>query len=186
MPVEITFLVLPGIYSSGPDHWQSRWERLDPRFRRVEQDDWDHPRPQAWVARIVEAVAAVVGPVVLIAHSLGCHATAHASRDPIVRERVRAALLVAPPDLYDPRNEHYDMGDFRPHLLDRLPFPSTLVASTDDRTCTFARAVELADAWGSELVNVGALGHVNAASALGDWPQGRAILDALLARAGIA
>jgi uncharacterized protein len=88
--------------------------------------------------------------------------------------------------MYDPRNEHYDMADFGLAPARQAAFPSTLVASTDDPTCTFERAVELAEAWGSELVNVGALGHINAASGLGDWPQGRALLKALLTRAGLA
>jgi predicted alpha/beta hydrolase family esterase len=30
--------------------------------------------------------------------------------------------------------------------------------------------------WGSELVNVGAKGHINGGSNLGDWPEGRRIL----------
>jgi uncharacterized protein len=177
-----TFLVLPGIYSSGPEHWQTRWEQLDARFRRVQQDDWDHPRPQAWVARIVDAVESAEGGVVFVAHSLGCHAVAYAAREQAVRDRVVAAFLVAPPDLYDPRNDHMDLAGFRPPVLDELPFPSTLVASTDDQTCRLEHARELAAAWGSELVVAGALGHINSDSSLGDWPVGREILDRLLDR----
>jgi predicted alpha/beta hydrolase family esterase len=33
----------------------------------------------------------------------------------------------------------------------------------------------------SGLIVLGALGHVNASSGLGDWPQGRALLDAFSA-----
>jgi uncharacterized protein len=179
-----TFLVLPGIYDSGPEHWQSRWERLDARFRRVQQDDWEHPRPEAWVSRIVEAVESAAGHVVFVAHSLGCHAVAYAARE-AVRDRVRAALLVAPPDLHDPRNDDMDLRGFRPPMLDSLPFPSTLIASTDDPTCRLEHAAELAAAWGSELVVVGALGHINSASGLGDWPHGHELFSGLLERAGL-
>lgn len=181
-PQGLTFLVLPGIYDSGPEHWQTRWERSDPRFRRVNQDDWDHPRSAAWVPNIVEAVEAADEPVVLVAHSLGCHAAAYASREPSVRERVRGAFLVAPCDVDDPRNDHMDLGGFRPPVLDSLPFPSVVVASTDDPTCDPSHARALASAWGSELVVVGALGHINSESGLGDWPEGRALLEGLVGR----
>ncbi|MDP8904456.1 MAG: alpha/beta hydrolase [Chloroflexota bacterium] len=121
---QITFLTLPGIYSSGPEHWQTRWEASDPRFRRVQQDDWEHPRPRAWVANIVAAVEATPPPIVFVAHSLGCHAVARASNEPVVAQRVAAALLVAPPDLDDERNSAYDMADFLPMVARRLPFQS--------------------------------------------------------------
>ena len=31
--------------------------------------------------------------------------------------------------------------------------------------------VELAQAWGSELIDLGEVGHLNPASGYGDWPQ---------------
>lgn len=179
-PPRVSFLVLPGIYNSGPDHWQTRWERDDRDFRRVEQDDWEHPRPAAWVPRISAAVESAMEPVVFIAHSLGCHAAAYASREKVVRERVKAALLVAPCDVDDRRNDHMDLGGFRPPALDRLPFPSFVVASTNDPTCHIEHATALAEAWGSELVVMGALGHINSDSGIGDWPAGRALIDRLL------
>ncbi|MEB0164938.1 alpha/beta hydrolase, partial [Glaciimonas sp. CA11.2] len=30
-------LIVPGLNNSGPQHWQSRWERLYPAFERIEQ-----------------------------------------------------------------------------------------------------------------------------------------------------
>jgi hypothetical protein len=61
----------------------------------------------------------------------------------------------------------------------RLPSPSLLVASTDDPLLTVPRARSLAHARGSELHTVGALQHIGSESLLGDWPQGRALLDRL-------
>jgi predicted alpha/beta hydrolase family esterase len=61
-----------------------------------------------------------------------------------------------------------------------LPFKSILVASHDDLNCSFERAKGFAEAWGASLVDVGKAGHVNADSGLGDWPQGRALLDELI------
>jgi len=42
----------------------------------------------------------------------------------------------------------------------------------------------MAQDWGSELIDIGAYGHINAESGLGDWLAGRAVLDGLIKRAG--
>jgi predicted alpha/beta hydrolase family esterase len=63
--------------------------------------------------------------------------------------------------------------------LRRLPFPSTLVTSSDDVYVTPARAREFAAAWSSRLVEIGAAGHINGQSGLSDWPQGWALLAEL-------
>jgi hypothetical protein len=49
-------LILPGLYNSGSDHWQSRWESAHSEFRRVMQDDCERPRCADWVARLEAAV----------------------------------------------------------------------------------------------------------------------------------
>ncbi|GAA2825026.1 alpha/beta fold hydrolase [Kitasatospora sp. CM 4170] len=177
-----TYLVLPGYQSSGPAHWQSRWEAADPvAFRRVEQEDWDHPEPEAWVAALDAAVAgaAADGQVVLVAHSLGCAtvarwvATAPAERT----AAVRGALLVAPADI-DTADVPPLFG-FRPVAREPLPFPAIVVNSTDDPWVSPERGRGYAEAWGARYVEVGALGHINSDSALGDWPEGRKLLAEL-------
>jgi predicted alpha/beta hydrolase family esterase len=62
----------------------------------------------------------------------------------------------------------------------RLPFPSIVVASTDDPFYTMARARAFADAWGSCLIVLERAGHINADAGFGPWPEGRALLDELL------
>jgi predicted alpha/beta hydrolase family esterase len=62
-----------------------------------------------------------------------------------------------------------------------LPFPSLVVGSVDDPYATVDFARGLAADWGSDFVVAGALGHINADSGLGDWPQGRKFLADLLA-----
>jgi predicted alpha/beta hydrolase family esterase len=57
-----------------------------------------------------------------------------------------------------------------------LPFASTLVASSNDQWASLARAQQFATAWGSELVNLGPAGHINADSGHGEWPAGLALL----------
>jgi predicted alpha/beta hydrolase family esterase len=94
---------------------------------------------------------------------------------------VQGALLVAPSDVeraFTPA----EIASFALLPLQPLPFPSLLVASTNDAVCTQQRAAQLAAAWGAELQVAGALGHINAASGLGDWPRGQQLLQQLIAR----
>ena len=53
----------------------------------------------------------------------------------------------------------------------RLPFPSIVAASTNDPLGRYDRVAELAAAWGSRLVDVGAVGHLNPAAGYGEWPR---------------
>jgi len=174
-----SFLILPGINDSGPEHWQSRWERALPGARRVKQADWDSPVCADWVAALGRAVADTPGDIVLIAHSLGCLLVVHAAAARALTPSVRGALLVAPPDPDAPSFPDIATG-FQPLPLQRLPFGSVLVASESDPYSSIEFSARVAGAWGSRLVNAGRAGHLNAASGLGDWPAGRAYLDDLL------
>jgi len=53
--------------------------------------------------------------------------------------------------------------------------------ANDDPYADFTFARRVAAAWGSELVDAGARGHLNAESGLDDWPEGRRLLDRLIA-----
>lgn len=58
-------------------------------------------------------------------------------------------------------------------------FPSIVVASTDDPYGTIDHSTSLARAWGSRLASIGACGHINGSSGLGDWPDGYELLAQL-------
>jgi uncharacterized protein len=105
-------LILPGYGDSGPDHWQSHWERADPRFRRVIQDDWLLPKLADWMARLEKEVAACVAPPVLAAHSLACSLVAHWAIRP--GARAAGALLVAPADVDSPAHTADEVRNFSP------------------------------------------------------------------------
>jgi uncharacterized protein len=169
-------LIVPGIGSSGPAHWQSLWEVSEPTFRRVEMPSWDQPELQGWLTALASAIQDVGGLPLVIAHSLGCLAVAHhAARG----GRVRAALLVAPPDPDAPAFPEAARS-FAPLPLARLPFRTRVVASRNDPYSCMDFAKRCARAWGSELVDVGLAGHINAESGLSEWPAGRALLADLL------
>jgi predicted alpha/beta hydrolase family esterase len=146
MTIPIRVLLLPGFFDSGPEHWQSYWERADPSCVRVVQQDWETPVRADWVA------------------------TPRTARGP---------LLVAPSDTEASSFPGGPTG-WQPMPLARLFFPSIVVASSGDEYVTLDRARAFAEAWGSCFVQIGAAGHINAASGLGAWSRGRDLLSALL------
>ena len=66
-------------------------------------------------------------------------------------------------------------------LFSSMPFVKDnrmkVIALSSD---TQERAQQMAKDWGARWVDHGHAGHINAASALGDWPQGRALLQTFL------
>ena len=173
-------LILPGWQGSGPGHWQMRWAKVH-GYSVVEQDDWLRPRRGDWLARLDEVVVDTPSgtDLVLVAHSLGCIQVAAWAAVSRHTARIRGALLVAPGDVDRPDLREQIPG-WSPIVRERLPFPAVVVGSTDDPYCSHERAQGLAAAWGARWVDLGAAGHINADSGLGDWPQGHSLLQSLI------
>lgn len=171
------FFTVPGYTGSGPEHWQTLWERDDPSFARIEQRDWDRPDAAEWPAAIEAAVRGAAKAVVLVAHSCGVTAVAHWAKR--YAPEIAGAFLVAPPD---PERVDLEQAvrDFGPVPLDPLPFPAMVVASEDDATCDVEKARALAAVWGAQFVSAGNQGHINTASGHGPWPEGRRLLNAFV------
>jgi len=174
-------LLLPGYGDSGPDHWQHHWKRADPALQRVVQDDWLMPRLEDWLATLDRYIRECETPPVLVAHSLSCSLVAHwAARNLDERHAVKSALLVAPADVDSSDHTPDEVRGFSPMPLVRLPFPSIVVASTDDPFVTPGRAATFAHAWGSRLVTLANAAHINGDAGYGPWPEGRQLLAELL------
>ena len=169
-------LIAPGLHNSGPDHWQSRWQRLFPAFERVEQEDWEAPDLARWSARVDRLRHARTKhddprPIIIVAHSFGSLATVHSvARD---ASGVAGVLLVAPAD-----PDKFNVADQLPRLA--LPVPSIMIGSTNDPWMAAPRAALWAERWRSQFIDGGPLGHINAESGLGDWPEGLEILYFLI------
>jgi predicted alpha/beta hydrolase family esterase len=170
-------LLIPGLWNSGPEHWQSYWERAN-KGVRVVQREWETPRREDWVQTLEAEVAAQTAPVVLAAHSLGCTLVGHWAASTSQRAKIKGALLVAPSDAEGP---NYPVGPsgFTPMPLAKLPFPSIVVASTNDEYVSLARARFFAEKWGSRFVDIGARGHINSDSRMGMWPAGLDLIASL-------
>ena len=178
-----TVLIIPGLGGSGPDHWQTHWQRAMPNARRVEQADWDRPDLSAWLARLADVIESAPGAV-LVAHSLGCALVAHlAARRPDLP--LEAALLVAPADVDSARHTPEHLRGFAPLPRDPFPFRSFVVASTNDPYMAIDRARSLAAAWRAILIDVGASGHINTEAGFGPWPTGERLLDELISGRGL-
>ena len=178
---EVEILIAPGWMDSGPDHWQSRWEKKLSTARRVAMPDFNRPVCAEWTKALAGAISEAKRPVFLVAHSLGVSTIAHAAPS-FPKGKVVGAWLAAPPD-FDARDALRDLmkegGDdvampegFDPVPRDPLPFPSILVVGSNDPYCAYGKAAIMAKDWGATLVNAGEAGHLNAASGYGPWPDG--------------
>ncbi|MFI4932745.1 MAG: RBBP9/YdeN family alpha/beta hydrolase [Burkholderiales bacterium] len=184
---EPTVLIVPGLRDHVDAHWQTllaldlrargRKVAMVPPMGRVDLDC------SARVAAIERAAQAIDGPLVLVAHSGGCVMVAHWARQ--TERPVRGALLATPPDFERPLPEGYPtIGALRgsgwlPVPRQPLPFASVVAASRDDPLGRFERIEQLACDWGSRLVDLGRVGHLNPASGYGDWARADAFIDEL-------
>ena len=73
-----TYVIIPGLGNSGPEHWQTWFESQGPEFHRIQQQEWDAPDLDDWLMNIEHALEGQdLSQVVLIGHSLGCSSIAH-------------------------------------------------------------------------------------------------------------
>jgi uncharacterized protein len=174
----IDIVILPGIGGSGELHWQTRWEKSDPRYRRFQPADWNRPELKDWISALDRAVGAASKPPLLVAHSLACLLVAHWQY--LSTASVAGAFHVAVPN---PEAQTFpvEAANFADPPLSELRFPSLIIASTNDPYGTIEYARGRASQWGSDIVEVGRLGHINEASRLEDWRQGKALLTAFAA-----
>jgi uncharacterized protein len=175
---EADIIIVPGLGNSASDHWQSRWEAKLSNASRIIHPDFGKPSRALWVDSIVRAVDQATRPVVLVAHSIGVAAIAHAA--PQLGGVVAGAFFVAMSDWNRPEVLPGLAHDFAPLPREPLPFPSMMVASRNDPYCDFEVAGDYANCWGSFLMDAGNSGHINMESGHGPWPEGTMIFARFL------
>ena len=168
-------LIIPGLNSSGPAHWQTWLEQTVADSRRVQLRDWVSPDLAVWTAAIRRAIAQTRGEIFLVGHSFGALAAAQAGND--YSHRIAGALLVAPAD-----PENFGIGELLPQGA--LGFPSVVVASANDPWMKLDAAANWARRWQSDFVSLGDAGHINTESGYGPWPAGLDLLRRLQQDAG--
>lgn len=164
------FVLVPGRFNSGADHWQSIWERSLPIWQRVDQRNWNDPDTDRLRGSLGRLLAQCKRPALLVGHSLGALACVCLATE--MRSRVAGVMLVAPAE---PAKFHAE--ELVP--MAALSQPSILVASHTDPFLGFARAEYWAGVWGSELVDLGEAGHINVDSGFGSWCYGLEVLRRL-------
>jgi len=184
---DTTVLLVPGLRDHVAEHWQTLLQAQLPNARSVPPLEHDKLSRDARVVALDAALAAIEGPVILVAHSAGVMITVHWAAQH--RRKIRGALLATPADLESPMPAGYpDTATLAQHgwlpiPRSPLPFPTILAASRNDPLATYQRAAEMASDWGSKLVDLGEVGHLNPAAGYGPWPRATALIDELL-RAG--
>jgi predicted alpha/beta hydrolase family esterase len=139
---------------------------------------------RARVEAIAEEAAKIDGPIILVAHSGGVIATVHWAR--LTRRKVCGALLATPADFEQPMPEGYpsmqalDASGWLPVPRNELPFRSIVAASRNDPLGSYDRIAALARSWGSKLIDLGEVGHLNPESGFGNWPQAGALINQLV------
>lgn len=173
--MDCNVLTLAGLWNSGAQHWQTLWEHKHPQWVRVQHRDWNNPDSHEWVAELDAAIAACEGPPLLVAHSLGTMLVAQWARSGS-QLKIAGAFMVCPSDV-EAATYPVDANGFAPVPMQPLPFPSMVLASSNDPFVGLERARQFAQAWGSRFVEIGAAGHVNGESGLGEWEHGEKLLE---------
>jgi len=182
-----TVLLIPGLRGHVNEHWQTLLAARLPRVCTVRPGGRDNLDCRARVDAIEQEAASIPGPLLVVAHSAGVIAFVHWLRR--TRCSVRAALLATPPDFERPLPPGYPTiaalhaGRWLPVPRESLPFPSIVGASRNDPLGPFARVAALASSWGSQLVDLGEVGHLNPASGFGEWPAALLLIDELARQA---
>jgi predicted alpha/beta hydrolase family esterase len=167
-------LIVPGLRDDVPDHWQT-WLATQLEYVRTVPPMGRRNLDLSERVRAVERAARhVAWPVIVVAHSAGAMITAHWAQE--TRCHVAGALLAVPPDFERAMPPGYpSLVDLRSHgwlpiPRDILPFPSIVAASRNDPLANYNRVASFARDWGSRLVDLGEVGHLNPASGFGEWP----------------
>lgn len=183
MSTQATILIIPGLRDHVADHWQTLLAAKLPKVHSVAPLEHDKLSCAARVDAIERTLSSIDGPVILVAHSAGTMMVAHWARH--ATRPIQGALLATPSDMETPMPAGYPTVDqladngWLPIPRKRLPFPSILAASSNDPLSGLERNRALAQAWGSRLVELGPVGHLNPASGFGEWPRAEELIREL-------
>lgn len=171
------YIILPGYGNSGSTHWQTYFEKILPNAERVQHNSWDFPIAKVWIEAVDKTMEKYdPSTVVFITHSLGGITLLLWLQQ--TGKTIKGAFIVAPPDVENLDNK-LPIPGFYPLPLEKLSFPSILVASTNDTWCKVERARFFAEKWGSEYYELESAGHINQDSGFGMWGDGLQMIKGL-------
>ncbi len=123
------YLIIPGLGNSGPEHWQTFFEKSGNNYQRIIQTDWDAPICNDWIEAIDKVIASYdPSTVILIGHSLGCATIAHWESK--YKRQIKGAFLVAPSDVEAPQYNFPAKG-FDPIPLEIINFKTIIITKSN-------------------------------------------------------
>jgi predicted alpha/beta hydrolase family esterase len=176
--VHTPLLILPGRNNSGPQHWQTLWQERMANAVRFQTANWTDPDLNDWMSSLDRALEACPAPPILVAHSMGCLLSvnwAHRHRPDL---SIAGAFLVAPPNF---KRVDFPSPSFARIPESPLPYPTLIIASTNDPYCPIEVAAGMAKSWEAGFISVGARGHISTEPGNGDWEEGWHLLEAFAA-----
>lgn len=179
----VTVLFVPGLRDHVAEHWQTLLAAEIPGSVTVEPLTEDRLSCAARVKALDDALSRIQGEVVIAAHSAGALMVANWALSPT--RQIRGALLATPADVENPLPPGYPSFDdlkangWLPIPRRPLPFPTIVAASQNDPLAQFDKVAGLALAWGAELHDAGAVGHLNPAAGYGRWEGALPLLQRL-------
>ncbi|WP_159834919.1 RBBP9/YdeN family alpha/beta hydrolase [Burkholderia sp. 8Y] len=179
-----TVLMVPGLRDHVAEHWQTLLQKELPKAACVPPLEHDKLSCAARVAALDAALAEIDGPVILVAHSAGVMITIQWAQHH--HRTIHGALLATPADLETPMPPGYptfealSQNGWHPIPRRPLPFPSIVAASRNDPLAPFERVTGMAQDWGSRVVDLGDVGHLNPAAGFGEWKMAHGLIQELV------
>jgi predicted alpha/beta hydrolase family esterase len=178
-------LIIPGLRDHVQAHWQTILAAKLSHAVTIAPMGRNALSCSDRVHAIEKQVAQCPLPVIVVAHSAGCLMLAHWAKTTKLAHKVKGALLAVPPDFETPMPEGYptmqalEQAGWFPVPKQTLPFSSLVAVSHNDPLCQLSKALALASCWGSEVVDLGRVGHLNPASNFGEWAQAESLIERL-------
>jgi len=181
--VSPTVVIVPGLRAHVPEHWQTHLQAQLPNAVSMAPLEHERLSSSAQVQALELTLKEISGPVILVAHSGGVITVAHWAQQH--RRPIHGALLAAPAYFEAPLPEGYPSGEvllnngWLPLPRTPFPFPSIVAVSDNDPLGGKDDVVAMARTWGSRIVEIGAVGHLNPASGFGEWAQALPLIRSL-------
>ena len=172
----MSFLILHGLYGSGPGHWQT-WlaGRLRERGSLVsypELPEPDAPRLDRWLEALDSELALQRDGLVVLCHSLACVLwLQYAHRGGA--QRAERVLLVAPPSpsVKLPGAQGFFPLSVEPEEAARAAGSTRIVATDNDPYCPEGAEQLYGEPLALPVCLVRGGGHINTDAGYGPWPE---------------
>lgn len=169
-------LIVPGVGGSNDEHWQSWLQRQLMSCSRVQQQDWNRPILNDWIANFIDTIAAIQAPIQIVAHSFGCLTTVAALHQyPEINAKIKKLVLVAPanPSRFSKQGFAEDgVENYATYFHQfNIQVPTAMLISENDPWLNLIDAQHLAKSWNIKPSNLGRVGHINVDSGFGAFPE---------------